>query len=101
MIAKEQHLSQYYNHDILSNADMFRKHEAKRVKYYFDVWYSRLVGRKIMISREKKIEKCTKLSVIIIVLLENSSEVRARFKYGVIKYGKSTRITKWIKFIRI
>lgn len=47
-----------------------------------------------MISREKKIGKCTKLSIIIIVLLENSSEVRARFKYGVIKYGKSTRITK-------
>lgn len=37
MIAKEQRLSQYYNHDILSNADMFKKHEAKRVKYYFDV----------------------------------------------------------------
>lgn len=47
-----------------------------------------------MISREKKIGKCTKLSIIIIGLLENSSEVRARFKCGVIKYGKSARITE-------
>lgn len=47
-----------------------------------------------MISREKKIGKRTKLSIIIIGLLENSSEVRARFKCGVIKYGKSARITK-------